>query len=80
MKKVVLHLFCKPSLLEDHNEVSTEPSLHQAKQAQLPQPFFTLEVLQPFDCPHGQLLDPLNSFTSLLCWGPQTCTQYSLQE
>jgi len=32
-------------VLEGHNEVSLEPSLFQAEQAQFPQPFFTGEVL-----------------------------------
>jgi len=40
--KKLLPLLLKSSLhvLEGHNEVSPEPSLLQAKQAQLPQPLF----------------------------------------
>jgi len=34
---------------EGHNEISPEPSLFQAKQAQLPQPSFIREVLQPLE-------------------------------
>jgi len=40
---------CYLQVLEGHNEVSPEPSLLQAKQAQFPQPFLTGEVLQPSD-------------------------------
>ena len=51
-------------ILEGHNEVSPEPSLLQAKQAQFPQPLFIGEVLQhsnhlsgpPLDLLHEQLL------------------------
>ena len=45
-------------ILKGHNEVSPEPSLLQAKQAQFPQPFFIREVLQPSDHLHGPPLDP----------------------
>ena len=34
-----------------------EPSLLQAEQAQLPQPFLIGEVLQPCDCPRAPPLD-----------------------
>jgi len=40
-------------VLQDHNEVSPEPSLLQAKQAPFPQPFLTGEVLRPLDHVHG---------------------------
>jgi len=46
-------------VLEGHNEVSPEPSLLQAKQAQFPQPFLTGEVLQPSDHLSGLPLDLL---------------------
>ena len=36
-------------LLEGHNDVSPEPSLFQAKQAWLHQPFIIEEMLQAFD-------------------------------
>ena len=50
-------------VLEGNNEVSLEPSLFQAKQAQLPQPFLTGEVLQPSDHLSGPLLAlPISSF------------------
>ena len=48
---------CPPQVLEGHNEVSLEPSLLQANQAQFPQTFFTGEVLQPSDRPSGPPLD-----------------------
>ena len=40
---------CSLQVLEGHNEVSPEPSLLQAKEAQFPQPFLTGEVLQSRD-------------------------------
>jgi len=40
---------CSLQVLECHNEVSLEPSLLQAKQAQFPQPFFIGDALQPSD-------------------------------
>ena len=54
-------LLCIRSLqvLEGHNEVSLEPSLLQAKQAQFPQPFLIGEVLQPSDHLSGPPLDLL---------------------
>ena len=45
--------------MEDHHEVSPEPSLLQAKQTQFPQPFLIGEVLQPLDDLNGPPLDPL---------------------
>ena len=40
---------CSHQVLEGHNEVSPQPSLPQAEQAQFPQPLFIGEVLQPSD-------------------------------
>ena len=45
--------------MEGCKEVVPEPSLLQAKQAQLPQPFFIGEVFQPFDHPHHPPLKAL---------------------
>lgn len=45
--------------MEGCNEVSLQPSLLQAEQAQFPQPLFLGELLQPSNHPHGPLLDPL---------------------
>ena len=45
--------------MEGHNEVSLEPSLLSAEQAQFPQPFLTGEVLQPSGHLSGPPLDPL---------------------
>ena len=50
-------------VLEGCNEVSPEPSLFQAKQAQFPQPFFTGEVLQPSDYLSGPPLDQFQELT-----------------
>ena len=45
--------------LEGCNEVTPQPSLLQAEQAQLPQPVFIGEALQPSDHLCGPTLDPL---------------------
>ena len=63
-------------VLEGHNEVSSKPSLLQAKQAQLPQPFFIGEVLQPFHHLCGLLWSCSISSLSFLYWGPHTWVQY----
>jgi len=52
-------------------------SLLQAEQAQLPQPVFTGEVLQPSEHPHGSPLNPLRKLNIFLVLGPQTWMQYS---
>jgi len=60
-------------VLEDANEVSPQPFLLQAEQAQFPQPFFIGEVLQPSDRLHGPPLDPLHILLVLFFgWGEQT--------
>ena len=64
-------------VLESCNEVSPEPSLLQAKQAQFPQPFLIGEVLQPSDHLSGPPLDPLQELHVLPVLGPQAWTQYS---
>ena len=46
-------------VLKGYSKVSPEPFLLQAKQAQLPQPFFIKEVLQPSGHLHGPPLDLL---------------------
>ena len=57
-KQPFLLLFiCSLQALEGHCEVSPEPSLLQAKQAQFPQPFLIGEVLQPSDDLSDPLLD-----------------------
>ena len=58
-KSVSLLILCSPSVLEGCSEVSLEPSLLQAKQAQLLQPFFVSEELQPLGLLHGPALDLL---------------------
>jgi len=45
--------------LEGHYEVSPQPSLLHAEQAQHPQPFFIGKELQPSGYFHGPPLDPL---------------------
>jgi len=54
---------------------SPQNLLLQAEQAQLPQPFFTEEVLQPFDHLLGSLLDLLQQLDSFLALG--TWMRYS---
>ena len=46
-------------VLKGHNEVSPEPSLLQAEQLQLSQPFFAGEAFQPSGHFHGPPLDSL---------------------
>src|SRR5699024_8009122 len=66
---------CSLQVLKSHNEVSLEPSLLQAKQAQLPQPFLTGEVLQPSDHRSGPPLDPLQELHVLPVLGaPMNCS------
>ena len=55
--------------VEGHNEVSLEPSVLQAKQAQFPQPFLTGEVLQPSDHLSGAPLDPFQELCIFLVLG-----------
>ena len=54
-----LLFICSLQVLEGHSDVSPEPSLLQAKQAQFPQPFLTGEVLQSSDHLSGPPLNPL---------------------
>ena len=48
-----------------------------SEQAQLPQPSFTEELLQPSDHLHGLLWTCSNISMSFLCWVPQARAQYS---
>ena len=64
-----MHVLYFMQLLEGHNEVTPQPSLLQAAQAQFPQPVSTREVLQPSDHLRALLWTVSNSSTSLLCWG-----------
>ena len=48
-KSLPFLLISSTQLLEGHNEVSLEPSLLQAKEDQICQPFIIREVLQPSD-------------------------------
>ena len=52
-------------VLKGCNEVTLQPSFLQAEQAQLPQPVFVGEVLQPSDHLCGPPLDPLQQL--LIC-------------
>ena len=56
-------------VLEDPKEVSPEPCLPQAKQAQFPQPFLTGEVLQPSDHLRGPSLDSFRELCVFLVLG-----------
>lgn len=54
--------------MEDHDGVSTRPSLLQAEEAQVSQPIFTREVLQPSGHLYGlpvELFQQLYSFIVL---------------
>lgn len=53
-------------ILEDHSEVSSEPSFLQAQQAQLLHHFFIGGVLQAFDHLHGPPLDTLRQLHIVL--------------
>ena len=55
--------------MEGHTEVSLEPSLFQAEQAHLPQPFFIGEVLQLSEHLHGPPLDVLKQLCIFLVLG-----------
>ena len=54
------------SVLKGHNEISPQPSLLQAEQPQLSQPFLTGEVLQPSDHCCGLLCPRPNRSMSYL--------------
>ena len=56
-------------ILEGHHEVSPEPSLLHTKQAQLPQPFFLGEVLQPSDHLCGSPLELYGQLSILIALG-----------
>lgn len=56
-------------VLEGCSKVSVEPSLLQAEEAQLSQPLFIGEVLQPFECLDGSLLDSVQQVHILLMEG-----------
>ena len=64
-------------VLEGSIKVSPEPSLLQAEQPQLSQPFLVAEVLQPSDHFCGLLWTRSNRSMSFLCWGLQSWTQDS---
>ena len=66
---VRLLLISSLQVLKGCSEVSLEPSLLQAKQAQIPQPFFTGEVLQPSDHLCGHPLDLLQQLCILPALG-----------
>ena len=63
-------LISTPLSIEDYNKVALEPSLLQAEQGQLPQPFFIGEVLQLSDHLHVPPLDKPQHFYILLLLGP----------
>ena len=60
------------------SKVSLQPSLPQAEQPQLSQPFLPAEGLQPSDHCWGLLRPRSHSSSSVLCWGLQSWTQDSL--
>ena len=52
-----------------YNDVTSQPSLLQAEQAQLPQPVFVEEVLQPSDHLRAPSLDPLQQLLVFIALG-----------
>ena len=60
-----LLFICSLQVLEGHNEVSPEPSLLQAKQAQFPQPFLIGEFSRylPKICTHSKVFGKANRKT-----------------
>ena len=74
--KVPLQLSCRPlQALEGHSKVFPQPSLLQAEQPQLSQPFLPVEGFQPSDHCWGLLWPCSNSFRSVLCWALHSWTQ-----
>ncbi|KAK4826819.1 hypothetical protein QYF61_011627 [Mycteria americana] len=74
---LVLLLQALVKILKGHKKVSPEPSLLQAEQPQLSQPFSIAEGFQPSDHFRGLLWTRSNRSMSVLCWGPQSWTQCS---
>jgi len=66
-----------PQVLKGCTEVYLNPFFLQAKQAQVSQPCFIGEVLQPSDHLCGPLWTLSISPPFFLCWGPQTWMQFS---
>ncbi|KAK4819180.1 hypothetical protein QYF61_025995 [Mycteria americana] len=65
-KSVPIFLTSPLEVLKSCNKVSLEPSLLQAEQPQLSQPFLTAEVFQPSDHLHVPPLDPLQQVDACL--------------
>ncbi|TRZ18852.1 hypothetical protein HGM15179_008276 [Zosterops borbonicus] len=57
-------------VLEGYNSVTPKPSLFQAEQSQLSQPFLIGEVLHPSNGLDGLLWICANMSMSCVCWGP----------
>jgi len=63
MKSESLLFISSPHVLEGCNGVSPDPSLLQAEQAQLPQPFFVGEALQTISLLSEELF-PINAIVT----------------
>ena len=66
-------------VLEGHSEVSSEPSLLQDEELQLPQSFFIGEVLQPSDHPYDPPLNHLQQLLIFLMMETRAWTEYSIR-
>lgn len=71
----ICHFYTLPSGIYTHLWVRPEPSLLQAKQTQLFQPFLTQEMIQAFDHVHSPSLDLSSTSTS-----PRTLEPWTTQE
>jgi len=69
VKRLSVFLTSPLYILKGRNKLSPEPSLLQAEEPQLSQPFFTGEVLQPSDCFHGPSLELLQQVHVFLVLG-----------
>ena len=65
-KSVCFLIISSLEILKDCSEVVLEPSLLQTKQAQIPQPFFIREILQPSHHPCGTPLELLHQLLIFL--------------
>jgi len=67
VKKTLIFLLSPLSKLKGHKKVSLKPSLLQAEQPQLSQPFLPAEGFQPLDHCWGLLWPRSHSSRSALC-------------
>jgi len=78
LSQAPLQLSCRPlQILEGCLKVTPEPSLLQAEQPQLPQPFLTSEGFQPLNIFVALYWPHTNRSRSVLCWELQSWMQDS---